>query len=201
MTWWRQSRDASGMTIVGRLELIDGNCLTNMANCGYDEDGCALYLAISHHRKRIRSILRRLKRCVKCHGTGVGHEIECVKIGDIIRRQAARIAELEDDNYYQEESLRIIYLVSTGEDMSPGRTGAVAGKAIERMQRDKARIAELEDKLRWRDCKSEPPTKGGVYIVKQTEDGQPWFDIFMVDIGWENAWNGGPVPHSWRPIE
>jgi len=77
----------------------------------------------------------------------VGHEIECVKIGDIIRRQAARIAELEDDNYYQEESLRIIYLASTGEDMSPGRTGAVAGKAIERMQRDKARIAELEDKL------------------------------------------------------
>ena len=70
MTWWRQSRDASGMTIVGRLELIDGNCLTNMANCGYDEDRCALYLAISHHRKRIRSILRRLKRCVKCHGTG-----------------------------------------------------------------------------------------------------------------------------------
>ena len=131
----------------------------------------------------------------------VGHEIECVKIGDIIRRQAARIAELEDDNYYQEESLRIIYLVSTGEDMSPGQTGAVAGKAIERMQRDKARIAELEDKLRWRDCKSESPTKGGVYIVKQTEDGQPWFDIFRVNIGWENAWNGGPVLHSWRPIE
>lgn len=70
MTGWREARDASGMTIVGRLELIDGNCLTNMANCGYDEDGCALYLAISHHRKRIRSILRRLKLCVKCHGTG-----------------------------------------------------------------------------------------------------------------------------------
>ena len=70
---------------------------------------------------------------------------------DFIREQAKRIAELEDDNYYQEESLRMIYLVSTGEDLSPGQTGAVAGKAIERMQRDKARIAELEDKLRWRE--------------------------------------------------
>lgn len=85
------------------------------------------------------------------HGWRTFTRPEAELVTGVIREQAARIAELEDDNYYQEESLRIIYLASTGEDMSPGRTGAVAGKAIERMQRDKARIAELEDKLRWRE--------------------------------------------------
>ena len=142
----------------------------------------------------------------------VGHEIECVKIGDIIRRQAARIAELEDDNYYQEESLRIIYLASTGEDMSPGRTGAVAGKAIERMQRDKARIAELEDKLRWRDCKSEPPEESGWYLTRWNylEDSHGHIIAhFLADKDRTNpnnkpcAWLVGTnrQPDQWRPIE
>lgn len=126
----------------------------------------------------------------------VGHEIECVKIGDIIRRQAARIAELEDDNHYQEESLRMIYLVSTGEDMSPGQTGAVAGKAIERMQRDKARIAELEDKLRWRDCKSEPPENAGDYLVRYSTDSM-WCDVCKFRGG---IWFGRK-PDEWRPIK
>lgn len=64
-----------------------------------------------------------------------------------------------------------------------------------------ARIAELEDKLRWRDCKTEPPEVSGLYIVRQSEGGQPGCDHFRVGMGWENAGNGGPFPHSWRPIE
>lgn len=63
------------------------------------------------------------------------------------------------------------------------------------------RIAGLEDKLRWRDCKTEPPEVSGLYIVRQSEGGQPGCDHFRVGMGWENAGNGGPFPHSWRPIE
>lgn len=134
----------------------------------------------------------------------VGHEIECVKIGDIIRRQAARIAELEDDNYYQEESLRIIYLASTGEDMSPGRTGAVAGKAIERMQRDKARIAELEEKLRWRDCKTEPPTDTTFSLFRSAfiEENQMCFVwVDSIYLGNPSHPKYGYPAIEWRPIK
>ena len=63
------------------------------------------------------------------------------------------------------------------------------------------RIAELEDKLRWRDCKTERPEVSGLYIVRQSEGGQPGSDHFRVGMGWENTGNGGPFPHSWRPIE
>lgn len=109
------------------------------------------------------------------------------KIDHIIKHCEAYIANIETD----------------GDECYPLTVAEHADVCIllSEYEEQAARIAELEEKLRWRDCKTEPPTKGGVYIVKQAEDGQPWFDIFRVDIGWENAWNGGPVPHSWRPIE
>lgn len=107
------------------------------------------------------------------HGWRTFTRLEAELVTGVIREQAARIAELEEENAAH------VSLLKTYSD----------------------RIAELEEKLRSRDCKTEPPTETGAYIVKQTEDGQPWLDIFRVDIGWENAWNGGPVPHSWRPIE
>lgn len=67
MTWWRQSRDASGMTIVDRMD----EKLTFLVRCvkarvPSDSDWNE-YLA---YKGRTASILRRLKRCPKCHGTG-----------------------------------------------------------------------------------------------------------------------------------
>lgn len=146
------------------------------------------------------------------HGWRTFTRPEAELVTGVIREQAARIAELEDDNYYQEESLRMIYLVSTGEDMSPGQTGAVAGKAIERMQRDKARIAELEEKLRWRDCKTEPPTESGWYLMRwnyEEESHGHRIAHFLADKDRTNpnnkpcAWLVGTnrQPDQWRPIE
>lgn len=113
------------------------------------------------------------------------------EVADFIRKQSARIAELEEREKRRSERIRQLDQENTNLCKAFSDD---TGKQL-------ARIKELEEKLRWRDCKTEPPTETGAYIVKQAEDGQPWLDIFRVDIGWENAWNGGPVPHSWRPIE
>lgn len=82
-TWWRQAR-RDGKTITDRLERIvalveesiepgEGKWNDN-AEWGLD---MALKLQHEMHGvKRIRSILRRLKRCVQCHGTGKVPELE-----------------------------------------------------------------------------------------------------------------------------
>lgn len=138
------------------------------------------------------------------HGRRTFTRPEAELVTGVIREQAARIAELEDDNHYQEESLRMIYLVSTGEDMSPGQTGAVAGKAIERMQRDKARIAELEDKLRWRDCKTEPPTDTTFSLFRSAfiEENQMCFVwVDSIYLGNPSHPKYGYPAIEWRPIK
>lgn len=56
-TWWRQSRDANGRTIIDRLDLIARKSFYQLEE-------------MRPYRQRIRSILRRLKRCVRCYGTG-----------------------------------------------------------------------------------------------------------------------------------
>lgn len=69
----------------------------------------------------------------------------------------------------------------------------------------KVRIAELEDKLRWRDCKTEPPAETGYYLARWNHDKLPqvsgvFFDSSYVRDGWR-------IPHLtrqpdvWRPIE
>lgn len=90
---------------------------------------------------------------------------------------------------------RISYLVDDLRDRE------YAAPVYDFIREQAARIAELEEKLRWRDCKSEPPEVSGLYIVRQSEGGQPGCDHFRVEMGWENAGNGGLHLHSWRPIE
>ena len=86
----------------------------------------------------------------------------------------------------------------------PGRTGAVAGKAIERMQRDKARIAELEDKLRWRDCKTEPPTDTTFSLFRSAfiEENQMCFVwVDSIYLGNPSHPKYGYPAIEWRPIK
>jgi DnaJ-class molecular chaperone len=56
-TWWRQAR-RDGKTIVERLDLIARKSFYQLEE-------------MRPYRQRIRSILRRLKRCQRCRGLGV----------------------------------------------------------------------------------------------------------------------------------
>lgn len=69
MTWWRQSRDSFGKTIPQRLTFDILLLEEAIAARNIERDKEWISWARSHI-KRIRSILRRLKRCVECHGTG-----------------------------------------------------------------------------------------------------------------------------------
>jgi len=62
-TWWRQARDRDGRTIVERLELTARKSFYQLEE-------------MRPYRQRIRSIIRRLNRCVQCHGTGKVPELE-----------------------------------------------------------------------------------------------------------------------------
>lgn len=68
MTWWRQSRDSFGKTIPQRLTFDIFLLEEAIAARNIERDKEWISWARSHI-KRIRSILRRLKRCPKCHGT------------------------------------------------------------------------------------------------------------------------------------
>ena len=57
MTWWRIAKDSNGLTVVDRLGLIWRKSFLQLEE-------------MRPYRQRILSILRRLKGCVKCHGTG-----------------------------------------------------------------------------------------------------------------------------------
>jgi len=68
-TWWRIAKDSNGLTVVDRLEIDHSHDPESQ----YDDEGNVLPYVPStcyQRSKRIRSILRRLKGCVKCHGTG-----------------------------------------------------------------------------------------------------------------------------------
>lgn len=97
-------------------------------------------------------------------------------IANFIREQATRIAELEEENAAH------ISLLGTYSDC----------------------IVELEEKLRWRDCKTEPPTETGYYLARWNYDrlsevSGVFFDSNYVRDGWR-------IPHLtrqpdvWRPI-
>ena len=74
MTWWRQSRDASGKTIAERLErivaLVEDQIEPGEGKWGDNAEwGLDMALKLQHEThgvKRIRSILRRLKICPRC---------------------------------------------------------------------------------------------------------------------------------------
>lgn len=74
------------------------------------------------------------------------------------------------------------------------------------------RIAGLEDKLRWRDCKTEPPTESGWYLMRwnyEEESHGHRIAHFLADKDRTNpnnkpcAWLVGTnrQPDQWRPIE
>lgn len=81
MTWWRQSLDYRGNTITERLA-------NEIEECGFRYRVTLLVESVEqkfrkieneysrNRKKRIRSIIRRLKRCPKCHGTGEAPGLE-----------------------------------------------------------------------------------------------------------------------------
>lgn len=77
--------------------------------------------------------------------------------------------------------------------------------ALEKMNTEQAaRIAELEDKLRWRDCKTEPPKETGYYLARWNHERLPEVSGVFFNSGMRHGWRVLHLtrqPDSWRPIE
>lgn len=72
-----------------------------------------------------------------------------------------------------------------------------------------ARIKELEEKLRWRDCKTEPPTEDQICIVRVPAESKTalavgvkyaYFNGFILCGEWVLVGGEHRKPHEWRPI-
>ena len=58
------------------------------------------------------------------------------------------------------------------------------------------RLVELEDLLRWRDMRDEPPTEHGEYLVQRHEF---YGGAELIVLHWNGKWPLRAVSH-WRPI-
>lgn len=98
----------------------------------------------------------------------------------------------------EEANKQINYLVDDLQDR------AYVAPVFDFIREQAARIAELEDKLRWRDCKTEPPKETGYYLARWNHERLPEVSGVFFNSGMRHGWRVLHLtrqPDSWRPIE